>query len=308
MAVTDFLQAYGNRTNPSAVGPLVQSPKPTNTIKRVSLGASNVAPVGPLSQSPANQITPGSTVQAILNNTKGNAQATYEQSRQSTNQDLAQRVLQQSAGNVPVDQYGIVQRPTDNSQQIINGNLGTIDQTGKTALAGAQDKATWQKLLQMQNLNSNYNVSTVFGTSYDPANLPAGSTNNNKGAQAVAIAMTAFKNGTKYVWGGNSLTNGVDCSGLMQQAYAKLGIKLPRTTYEQAKSGQIIQGIGNALPGDLIFYNTGSSDPNGIGKNSHVAMYLGNGMVLEAYNSRVGIRKASVNADGTPSTIVRPWS
>jgi cell wall-associated NlpC family hydrolase len=160
----------------------------------------------------------------------------------------------------------------------------------------------------MQDLSSNYNVSTIFGTNYDPHNLPPGSTNNNPGAQAVAIAITAFKNHTPYSWGGNSLTNGVDCSGLVQQAYAKLGIKLPRTTYEQAKSGQVIHGIQNALPGDLVFYNTGSSDPNGIGKNSHVALYLGNGMVIEAYNSRVGIREAKFDTSGAPSTIIRPWS
>jgi cell wall-associated NlpC family hydrolase len=42
--------------------------------------------------------------------------------------------------------------------------------------------------------------------------------------------------GTPYVWGGNSLTKGVDCSGLVQQVFGKFGISLPRTTYDQVNA------------------------------------------------------------------------
>lgn len=304
MTVADLLQTINNTNLNSSQTPF----KIPKTIKAKGLNVN--APVDSFfGQSSGNQnqyATPGSTVQALLQNTKNNAQSVYDTYRQNSTGDLAQSILKQSSDTVPVDKYGIVQQPASNSAAIASNNLSSIDQLGKTALAGAQDQAAWKQLNNLQNANQ---VTAPTGQTYDPKYIAPGASKNNPGALAVAQAMTAFNNNTPYVWGGNSLMRGVDCSGLMQQAYAKIGIKIPRTTYEQAKSGTIIRGgVENALPGDMIFYNTGSSDPNGIGKNSHVAMYLGNGMVLEAYNSRVGIRKSRVTADGTPSVIVRPWS
>lgn len=301
MSVADLLQSINNsKLNPT------QSPVKFNQqagIKRsgIKIASPSVgASVQPIGQTP--YATPGSTVQTVLQNSKNNSQNIYNNFRTNNNTELAQSILKQSAGNVPTDKYGIIAPPQSQNPNMGVADLSTVDQIGKTALQGAQDKTLWQKLNQMQNLNT-----SSFGM-YDPNNIPSGATLDNPGAQAIAVAMTAYKNHVPYVWGGNSLTKGVDCASLVQLAYAKIGIKLPRTSYEQAKSGQIIKGVQNAVAGDLIFYNTGSKDPNGIGINSHVAIYLGNGMILEAANSKAGIRKASVNYDGTPSTIVRPWS
>lgn len=83
--------------------------------------------------------------------------------------------------------------------------------------------------------------------------------------------------GTKYVWGGNSLTSGIDCSGLVQQVYKHYGIDLPRTTYEQIGKGTPI-GIKGLKPGDLVFFDTN-------GKQSgpdHVGIYLGDGKMIHA--------------------------
>jgi cell wall-associated NlpC family hydrolase len=300
MAIADLLQSLDNANLKTQVQPIRFN---TNArIKRSGLALQQGSPVEsvqPLSQ--GNFQTPGSTVQAILQNSKINAQNIYDSYRANSNTDLAQDILKQSAG-VTTNKFGLIDAPKTNNPSLFQTNLSTIDQIGKTALQGAEEKAQWQKLLELQN--SSY---SPFGN-YNAAYLPPGASANNPGAQAIAVALTAYNNHTPYVWGGNSLTKGVDCASLVQLAYAKIGIKLPRTSYEQAKHGQVIKGIQNALPGDLIFYNTGSRDPNGIGVNSHVAIYLGNGMILEAANSRAGIRKASVNYDGTPSTIVRPWS
>jgi cell wall-associated NlpC family hydrolase len=46
--------------------------------------------------------------------------------------------------------------------------------------------------------------------------------------------------GTPYVWGGNSPSQGLDCSAFVQQVYAQLGVKLPRTTYDQVKHGAAV--------------------------------------------------------------------
>ena len=58
--------------------------------------------------------------------------------------------------------------------------------------------------------------------------------------------------GTPYRYGGNS-RNGIDCSSLIQQSYAKIGIKLPRTAQEQAKVGNK-KGKGSVRPGDIVYF------------------------------------------------------
>lgn len=88
--------------------------------------------------------------------------------------------------------------------------------------------------------------------------------------------------GYSYVWGGNSLTNGVDCSGFTQQIYQRFDIFIPRTSKQQGASGTKISA-SNIKPGDLVFYGSGSTI-------SHVAIYIGNGKIIHASNRRDGIK------------------
>lgn len=88
--------------------------------------------------------------------------------------------------------------------------------------------------------------------------------------------------GNRYVWGGTSLTNGVDCSGFTMQIYAKYGISLPHSSRAQPGYGTKISA-SEAQPGDLFFYGSGSSI-------NHVAIYIGNGQIVHASNSRDGIK------------------
>lgn len=82
--------------------------------------------------------------------------------------------------------------------------------------------------------------------------------------------------GTKYVWGGNSLTKGVDCSGFVQQVYKHFGYTLPRISRDQAKKYKKIS-VSELKPGDLVFY--GRVKDNYI---NHVGIYIGNGQVIHA--------------------------
>lgn len=88
--------------------------------------------------------------------------------------------------------------------------------------------------------------------------------------------------GGRYVWGGTSLTNGVDCSGFTMQIMAKYGVYLPHSSRGQAGYGRSVS-TSELQPGDLIFYGSGSSI-------SHVAIYIGNGQIVHASNSRDGIK------------------
>ena len=87
--------------------------------------------------------------------------------------------------------------------------------------------------------------------------------------------------GGPYVYGGNSLTNGTDCSGFTKLVYANYGINLPRSAPEQAYSGVSV-GLDNIMPGDLVL-----SGYDGV--ICHVAIYIGNEQLVHALNSNVGI-------------------
>lgn len=91
--------------------------------------------------------------------------------------------------------------------------------------------------------------------------------------------------GCPYVYGGNSLTNGTDCSGFTHLIYAHFGISIPRTASTQYRFFTKISA-SELKPGDLVFYPE-PYDPNDIG---HVAMYIGNGQVVHASNARTGIK------------------
>lgn len=91
--------------------------------------------------------------------------------------------------------------------------------------------------------------------------------------------------GNRYVWGGTSLTNGIDCSGFTMQIYARYGISLPHHAASQPGYGTRISA-SDAQPGDLFFYGSGSTI-------SHVGIYIGNGQIVHASNARTGIKISS---------------
>lgn len=88
--------------------------------------------------------------------------------------------------------------------------------------------------------------------------------------------------GNRYVWGGESLTRGVDCSGYTMKIYQRYGIYLPHSSRAQPNHGTKISR-DQIRPGDLIFYGNGKSI-------NHVAIYIGNGQVVHASNARDGIK------------------
>ncbi len=94
--------------------------------------------------------------------------------------------------------------------------------------------------------------------------------------------------GNRYVWGGESLTKGADCSGFVRAVYADFGYSLPRVSRDQASSAGKRVSEADMLPGDLVFY------ANSRGTVNHVAMYIGNGKIVHAANSRQGIIRSNV--------------
>lgn len=98
--------------------------------------------------------------------------------------------------------------------------------------------------------------------------------------------------GTPYVWGGTNLQSGVDCSGFVQSVFAKAGIDLPRISYQQANLGQRV-GYKGLRPGDLIGWDNSSRNSGA----DHIAIYLGNGMIIEAPRPGLSVRIRHIGKD-----------
>lgn len=130
-----------------------------------------------------------------------------------------------------------------------------------------------------------------------PGPLPGGSPGADTGERAVAGARRLL--GVPYLWGGTDPTRGLDCSGLMKAVYGDLGITLPRVSSDQARAGVPVAGLAQARPGDLLFFDN-SSRRAGI---DHVAIYVGNGRMVEAPRAGLAVREVAV--PGTPVAIRR---
>ena len=80
--------------------------------------------------------------------------------------------------------------------------------------------------------------------------------------------------GNPYVYGGNSLTNGVDCSGFVNQVYGAMGYNVARSSSELRNEGTEVS-YADAQPGDVVFYSDGGTG------YQHYAIYLGGEMSLQ---------------------------
>ena len=110
-----------------------------------------------------------------------------------------------------------------------------------------------------------------------------GSSSNASGVTGQQIVNYACRFvGNPYVYGGTSLTNGIDCSGFVMRVYEHFGYSLPRSSAAQRSAGRSVS-YSQAQPGDIICYY------------GHVAIYMGGGAIVHASNEKDGI-KISPNA------------
>jgi cell wall-associated NlpC family hydrolase len=122
---------------------------------------------------------------------------------------------------------------------------------------------------------------------FNPAGLRLPPANSHAG---IAVRAALSRLGTPYVWGATG-PDRFDCSGLTQWSYARAGIHLDRTTYEQIYDG-IPVPRSQVRPGDLVFPSAG-----------HVQMAIGNNLVVEAPHAGATVR---ISPLGTGVQIRRP--
>lgn len=93
--------------------------------------------------------------------------------------------------------------------------------------------------------------------------------------------------GIPYQWGGDTVVDGMDCSGFARAVYNLCGVNIPRTSKEQYKAGSPV-GKGELRDGDLVFFGNSESSIN------HVGIYVGNGKFVHAPKRGEDIKTASI--------------
>ena len=113
-------------------------------------------------------------------------------------------------------------------------------------------------------------------------------------AQIAVVAQVRTKVGDAYAWGADG-PDEFDCSGLMEWGYAQIGVKIPRTSQDQARGGVAV-ALTDVQSGDLVFYYPG---------NTHVAMATGVGTVIHSSDYGIPIREVAITAAGPVSCVRR---
>lgn len=133
------------------------------------------------------------------------------------------------------------------------------------------------------NTTGNNNGSNTGGDSTTGGSTGGGGLNppfstSVSGSDVVSYACQFI--GNPYVWGGESLTNGADCSGFIKSVYANFGISLPHSSVALQRAGSEVS-YENAQPGDIVCYA------------GHVAIYMGGGQIVHASSPSTGIKTGS---------------
>lgn len=131
--------------------------------------------------------------------------------------------------------------------------------------------------------------------------LGTGTSRGSAGGGEAALAWAKTKIGLPYIWGGVGPA-GYDCSGLTMSSWRTAGVNLARTTRDQYK--QVLKISYNELrPGDLVFWST---NPNNVDAIYHVAIWAGNGQIMEASKPGDPLRVTSMRWGGTMPYAGRP--
>ena len=212
------------------------------------------------------------------------AEADAKVARMQEEQQIAQSKSENQTGNVSsANQVGSAANtgttkptggnatPSTGNTTPSTGNTGTTKpsggnttpSTGNTTTPSTGNVSTTTPSTGNTGMTTKPSTGNSSNTS-KPGNASAGQKIANKGCEYI---------GNPYVYGGNSLTNGIDCSGFVQQIHAKFGISTPRNSTSLRYGGKAV-AVSDMMPGDVVCYE------------GHVAIYIGGGQIVHASNSK----------------------
>jgi len=149
-----------------------------------------------------------------------------------------------------------------------------------------QEEAAKQKAAAAASAKSSKSSTDTASSSststYSSSKSSSSTATVSGGGGGSSIASTGLKYvGNPYVYGGNSLTNGTDCSGFVHLVHAACGISTPRDSNSLAGGGRAVSE-SEMLPGDVVCYY------------GHVGIYIGNGQIVHASTPSSGIKVSNM--------------
>lgn len=195
-----------------------------------------------------------------------------EEEEKKAAEEAARKAAEEEAARQQAANANKPSSSTGNSSKPSGGNTTTNNNTNNNASSNNNTN---------NNTNSNNNNNSSNNNVGNNAQQGSGSSGNSSSDSTVPYNPTgaAVVNyacqfvGNPYVYGGNSLTNGTDCSGFIKLVYANFGVSLPRSSGAYLSVGRSVP-YSQAMPGDIICYS------------GHVALYMGGGQIVHASNSK----------------------
>jgi cell wall-associated NlpC family hydrolase len=147
-------------------------------------------------------------------------------------------------------------------------------------------------------------LETTIRTELQELQAQAGPVPSNPGSatQMTALYWAESELGVPYVWGGESEGTAFDCSGLVQWAFARAGVNLPRGAADQYAVGPPVSPGSTLVAGDLVFFHVDADGP-GIG---HVGIYVGGGWMIDAPHAGAVVRFEQFSPTNRPMPG-QPW-
>lgn len=203
-----------------------------------------------------------SNLSAQLEEAKALAAKQAELERQKQEREAAARLAQIQSQN-----------RTNQTRQANNSRDSSNNNGGNTSRKNSNNGGNTTPSKNTTNKNTSTNRNNSSNTT----------TERYSGGNAIVAYACQFV-GRRYVWGGASLTNGADCSGFVGQVMAHFGLLSQAQADKHGYTSESLVNVGKPVaerdmqPGDIICYP------------GHVAIYAGNGVVVEAQNEQCGIR------------------
>ncbi len=217
----------------------------------------------------------------------------YEAARQAVI-ELQNRLAEEKAELLEIEAQ--MEEEKANLQAVIDRKRSEIEDFD-AQLANAKAKASsYQKKIKEQaaqikklqeeeaRAKAAVEASSSKGSSKGSRSESSGTTASVSGGTGLGASIASFGLryvGYPYVSGGNSLTNGTDCSGFVHLVHANFGISTPRQSGSIAGAGRAVSD-GEKLPGDVVCYY------------GHVGIYIGNNQIVHASTPASGIKVSNM--------------